>query len=246
MKQRHTQKSVHIALATLAALTLSINNLAAKNVGVLVEYFEVEPTAVPAMLRAYQLEADASGLLKRVQALEKMDEARLVESSYLTATAGQRSTIESIRKFIYPTEWDPAEVPQILTGPIDPETVIMTPATPTAFDVQALGMTVELEAVPVAAALGRAPIIDLNLALKLTRLAGETSYGIGPSTSKQPLFEAMRLATRLQVADATTALVGMHSLETARAGKSATVAEQQAVGDRRVLIFVTAKVKGLK
>ena len=48
------------------------------------------------------------------------------------------------------------------------------------------------------------------------------------------------------IADGTTMLVGMHSLETARAGEAATEEERKAVRGRRVLVFVSAKVKAVE
>jgi len=74
-------------------------------------------------------------------------------------------------------------------------------------------------------------------------LAGLRSYGEGGATSKQPLFETMKLRTVVSIPDGTSLLLAMHSLETARAGTSATEEEQQAASQRRVLVFVTAKVK---
>ena len=89
-------------------------------VGVLVEYFELDHSALPPLLREYQLAPDATNLLKTVQGMAEAGQARLVESSYLVARSGVHGKITSAREYLDPTEFDPPELPQTLRGPISP------------------------------------------------------------------------------------------------------------------------------
>ena len=147
--------------------------------------------------------------------------------------------VESVREFIYPTEYNTSQIPQELHGPIDRDVKLTTSVGATAFEMRPVGVTVEVD--PVISADGR--IIEINIAPELVRLVGELTYGQGPSTSEQPLFESLKLQTAVTVPDGTSFLLGMHSLESARAGEAGTEEERAAVRDRRILVFLTTKVK---
>ena len=75
----------------------------------------------------------------------------LMTAPSVTARSGQKATIEVIREFIYPTEYEPPELPQGGGGGggggggavVIP--AIATPATPTAFEMRATGVTLEIE-----------------------------------------------------------------------------------------------------
>ena len=89
-------------------------------------------------------------------------------------------------------------------------------------------------------------LIRLNIAPQRVLLVGQLVHGIEESTATQPLFESMSINTSVAVADGTTMLLGMHSLETARASDAAEEKDQAAVRGRRVLVFVTGKIKSPK
>ena len=187
-------KSIRSTAAMLACCALTLSpSLAAPNIGVLLEYYEVEQSVLPGMLRDYQSAPDASGLLKQIQSMEKNGEAKLVESSYSVAIPSQRNKIESVREHIYPTEYDPPEVPQTLTGPIDPKTVITTPTNPTAYDTRNVGNTFEFEC----------HIIDgfaaLHIAPELVTFQGNINWSQGIATAQQPLFDVAKTESRLTV-----------------------------------------------
>lgn len=147
---------------------------------------------------------------------------------------------ESIREFIYPTEYDPAEIPSTLTGPIDENLRFTTSANATAFEMRPTGFSVEMAPVLVG------KNITLNLAPEIVRLIQLTTYGEGAAAAQQPLFETLKLSTMVTVPADTSVLLAMHSLESARAGEAATEEEQKAVKNRRILVFVTSKVNGHK
>ena len=105
------------------------------------------------------------------------------------------------------------------------------------FEMRPTGLTVEID--PNYQGNG----IDLNIAPELVRLARLQTYGSERFSCQQPIFETLRISTAVTAADGKPLLLGMHSLETARASEIATEEERNAVRDRRVLVFVTSKVK---
>lgn len=131
--------------------------------------------------------------------------------------SGQASNIAVIREFIYPTEYEPPEVPQTVEGGgITP----VTPATPTAFETRDVGIT--LEVLPVADANKR--FVDVTLNPSFVEFDGFVNYGspiraatdvIGAGSVEitknailMPVFSAQKLATQLTVADGATIVIG--------------------------------------
>jgi general secretion pathway protein D len=132
--------------------------------------------------------------------------------------SGQASNIAVIREFIYPTEYEPPEVPQTVGegGGITP----VTPATPTAFETRDVGIT--LEVLPVADANKR--FVDVTLNPSFVEFDGFVNYGspirsatdvIGAGSVEitknailMPVFSAQKLATQLTVADGATIVIG--------------------------------------
>lgn len=141
--------------------------------GILVEYFELNHRAANKLMREYSAKAaDAQGLRDRLGGMIERGESTLVETAWVRARSGQRAKTESIRETIYPTEYDPPEIPNTLgmvavprkvkpgeKAPLeDPisslparetanEEVLMTSATPTAFETRFVGTTVEVDPV---------------------------------------------------------------------------------------------------
>ena len=211
-------------------------------ISIITEHIEVDAASAASFARELHASVDATAIRQRLDKTIADGKARLLETTTILTKQGKRAKSTSVREFIYPTEFDPAEIPQTLTGPIDPGLNMITPAGPTAFDVRELGAIVELE--PSAQPDDRGnTVISLSIASELVRLAGELTYSNGTNESRQPLFETMKVATNVRLPDGASILLGMHSLETARAGKSSNDEERAAVRNRRVLVFVSAKVK---
>jgi general secretion pathway protein D len=135
--------------------------------------------------------------------------------------SGQSSKIEIIREFIYPTEYEPPQIPQSMglgTGGGFP----ITPSSPTAFETRNVGIT--LEVLPVVDANKR--FVDITLNPSLSDFDGFVNYGspinsivtsaLGGSqtveltrnTILMPIFSVQRLATQLSVADGATIVLG--------------------------------------
>ncbi|NNJ85887.1 MAG: tetratricopeptide repeat protein [Akkermansiaceae bacterium] len=98
--------------------------------------------------------------------------------------SGERSKIEVIREFIYPTEYEPPELPNNIGGGtlFDPITgeqggasapTAVTPAHPTAFETRNVGVTLEVE--PTVGA--DRNYIELSLRPELVQFEGFVNYG---------------------------------------------------------------------
>ncbi len=98
--------------------------------------------------------------------------------------SGERSKIEIIREFIYPTEYEPPEIPSSIGGGglIDPVTgqiasapsaTPVTPAHPTAFETRNVGVTLEVE--PTVGPNRR--FIELSLKPEMVEFEGFVNYG---------------------------------------------------------------------
>ena len=93
----------------------------------------------------------------------------------VVSRSGQRCKVESIKEFIYPTEYDPPELPASSNG--DPANKVpggfaVTPANPTAFDVRNVGVTWAVE--PVVRADGS---IEINTTVEDVQFEGFINYG---------------------------------------------------------------------
>ncbi|MEM7699137.1 MAG: hypothetical protein AAF236_12120, partial [Verrucomicrobiota bacterium] len=148
---------------------------------------------------------------------------------------GQRAKAESVENYIYPTEYDPAEIPNSVTLSDGAEAPI-TGVTPTAFEQRNLGVTLEVD--PVLSA--DSTVIDLNLAPELVSLAG---YSVWATEDSDPLFQArmptfhtMKITTQATTQDGEYTFLG-----TTRPLKAADENREDAI----VLNFVRADVMRL-
>jgi general secretion pathway protein D len=114
----------------------------------------------------------------------------LMTAPSVTAKSGQKATIEIIREFIYPTEYEPPEIPNSVGGGNDQGggiggggggggTIPVTPATPTAFDTRNTGVTLEIEPT-----IGENDfVIDLRFVPEIVEFEGFINYGSPIQTS---------------------------------------------------------------
>jgi len=144
--------------------------------------------------------------------------------------SGQRAKVEIVREFIYPTEFDPPEIPEQVEGSvsinldtleIESNSTIapITPATPTAFETRNLGVTLEVE--PVIGEDNRT--IDLNLVPEFVEFLGFIDYGADINQANQvgnrivevttdnqilqPIFRRNKTSTSVTVWDGQTVVV---------------------------------------
>ena len=154
----------------------------------------------------------------------------------VTARPGQKATIEIIREFIYPTEYEPPELPNQVGGGFGGNGgggllggggggaggFPVTPATPTAFETRNTGVTLEIEP-----NLGpNEYVIDLRFAPEIVEFEGFINYGspiTSPATDafgnpvtvtitenriEMPVFSSRRVSTGITIYDGHTVAVG--------------------------------------
>jgi hypothetical protein len=183
------------------------NDDAQVEIGIRMEYIEVDHSAVTQMLRQPSGLADATALRMGLWKLIEEEKAELVDTSYIVTRSGQRAKIESIREVIYPTEYDPAEVPQKVFGPVTDGDKISSSASPTAMEVRNVGHTLEVD--PVIGA--DMKTVELNIAPEMVSYLGTKSYGKDRSKVEQPVFSTTKTSSALSIADGTWALLGVHA-----------------------------------
>ena len=153
-----------------------------------------------------------------VRALNQQKGVDLLSAPRVTTKSGQKATIEIIREFIYPTQFQPPQIPQnfgntsggsiSLTGGAGASssgTFPVTPTTPTNFEKRNTGVTLEVEPV-----IGPDNFtIDLNLQPQVVEFDGFINYGspiqttstnilgiTSPRRSSRPTSSTSRSSTR--------------------------------------------------
>jgi len=156
----------------------------------------------------------------------------LMTAPSVTARSGQKATIEIIREFIYPTEYEPPEIPTSvgtssttgggLIGGGSSSSFPVTPATPTAFQTRNTGITLEIEPT-----IGENDfMIDLRFVPEIVEFEGFINYGspiqsagtdaLGNSVQitltenriEMPVFSTRRVNTSLTIYDGYTVAIG--------------------------------------
>lgn len=164
-----------------------------------------------------------------LRALSQMKGTDLLSDAHLLVRSGQVAKIEQVREFIYPTEYDPPEIPNSLgivtigntqiIGDVPPE-FPATPATPTAFETRKVGKTVEVE--PTVSADNQT--VNLNVLMDFSEFSGFINYGtpilntnfmvngnpsvVTPNEILMPVFDAIKETTNVSVWDGQTVAIG--------------------------------------
>ena len=155
----------------------------------------------------------------------------LMTAPSVTARSGEKAMIEIIREFIYPTEYEPPELPNSIGGGVSGGDLGLggnsgifpvTPATPTSFETRNTGVTLEIE--PTLG--GNDFVIDLRFAPDIVEFEGFVNYGspiqspatdfLGNPTTvtitenriEMPVFSSRRVTTALTIYDGYTVAVG--------------------------------------
>lgn len=114
-----------------------------------------------------------------VRALAQKKGIDINASPSVTTKNGLKATVEITREFIYPTEYDPPQLPQgapqfqIFAAGATADAMIATPTTPTAFDMRRTGVIVDVE--PIISDDGRT--VELTITPELTDFEGFVNYG---------------------------------------------------------------------
>ncbi|HWB07214.1 MAG TPA: Amuc_1098 family type IV pilus outer membrane protein [Verrucomicrobiales bacterium] len=167
-----------------------------------------------------------------MRALSQKKGVDLMTAPSIVVRGGQRSKIEVIREFPYPTEFDPPQIPQTFGGnggsinftgaAQQGSSFPVTPTTPSSFTFRNTGVTMEVEAT-----VGEdGYTIDLNLAPEVVEFEGFINYGSPIQTTGvnalgqnepvvltdnkilQPVFATRKLATQVLIWDRQTVGIG--------------------------------------
>lgn len=169
-----------------------------------------------------------------VRALNQSKGVDLLSAPRVTTKSGQKATIEIIREFLYPTQFQPPQIPQQFGntgsnfnvtgagGSGGSAAFPVTPTTPTNFDKRNTGVTLEVEPV-----IGPDNFtIDLNLQPQVVDFEGFINYGspiqtvssnllgisspvvLTPNVINQPIFSTRKVSTSVSVYDGSTVVLG--------------------------------------
>lgn len=205
-----------------------------------VEYIEMSLEQMTELMQDEAATQNDTALRKRVAEWVKSKKAKIIETQMVIARSGEKATSESIREYIYPTEYEPSEIPnEVHLHNEDgdskvPNKEIATGPTPTAFETRNLGATLEVEPT----------LTDDNLYIDL-RLAPEIVYHVenmkwatwkdkhGQSDIMMPIMYSLRVNTALTLANGRPSLVAALSPK-----------DEKGVTDfsRKVLVFVQCDI----
>ncbi len=168
-----------------------------------------------------------------IRALSQKKGVDLMSAPSVTSKSGQEALVEVVREFIYPTEFDPPQIPQTVGASQGTTSLLgtstgtsgsfpVTPTTPTAFEMRPVG--VRMTVLPTVG--GDGYTIDLELAPEVTEFEGFINYGSPINTSgsdalgnpttvvltenkiEQPVFSSRKLKTSVTVFDGATVALG--------------------------------------
>jgi len=196
------------------------------NIEVCYESFSLPLSEAAALQR---MNLPDSELYTRIVTMVADEKAKQERLSVLRVRAGQKATAESIAEHIYPTEWEPPELPNVVGVQIvedrgkdapaqapnleklsnSPNMVnatdnLRTPAMPTAFETRNVGHTLEVE--PTLQEDFRT--IEMRIAPENVTLAGELLHGQDLAETKSPQFEAQKLSLGVIVKSGMPHLLG--------------------------------------
>lgn len=179
--------------------------------------------------------ADAAKLRREVKDQKKMyaDLVRRVEGKKAVLEVFElhkvllrlESESESIEEFIYPTEYEPPELPNIIRKVLsNPEVakMIQTPAMPSAFDTMNVGLTLKVKGRQ-----GREGKLRLDVEVARVVFKELEKWGQKKSTVEMPRFEVQQIKKGVEFRDDQSVLVG-------------TLSPLEEKGARVWLVFATA------
>lgn len=211
-----------------------------KQIRVQVEFIDVSHEQFTELMFGPKPPANDGELRQQVAQLIKDSKATVVETQLCTARSGQKASSESNEEFIYPTEYEPATLPDNVKGAEaagktegnrpDPA----TGPTPTAFETRNVGSTLEIA--PTVSSDGKT--IDLRFVPEIVYHVGNEVWAEwkgehGNSPVQMPTFYTLRVNTAVTLTD------GHYLLAAALSPKN-----KEGVPDftRKLMVFVKADV----
>ena len=187
-------------------------------VRVMVEFIEVPHETLTRLLLEPRKGSNDADLRMQVAKLVDEGKATAVETMLCTGRSGEKSMAESIEEYIYPTEYEPAEIPNEVHNTVNGEKLtpsgrdLATGPTPTSFETRNLGSTLEIE--PTVGANNR--LIDLRMAPDIVYHVGNETWSewkgqYGDASIKMPTMYRLGLTTGVTLLDGQTLLVAAQS-----------------------------------
>lgn len=203
-----------------------------------VEYVEMDHELMTELMSAEKVLSD-NALRKRLRELEKEKKVKVVETQVAVTRSGKVVTVEAVEEFIYPTEYEPAELPNEVTvvkGGEKVETDVRDVAsgpTPTAFETRNLGSTLEAEP-----NLGEHEFMDVRVSTEMVQhvrneVWAEWKGKTGDAPILMPIFYTMRISGTYTMRD------GSYCLAAAVSPKGP---DGHPAYGRKVMIFLRADV----
>lgn len=201
--------------------------------------FEVTPSW-DVTCEVFSLPLSEAAKLKRARKTDGEDYAELVkrlesgkvvqeEFLMLRTVEGVGTSVEEISEMIYPTEFEPPELPNKignLPEDLEKAQALVTPATPSAFDTKNVGSTMEVEL-----QIAEDDAIEIRMALTLVNYLGVQIWGQGMAETEMPRFAVQSVKTGMKLKRDEAELLGSISPPEAMQPKD---------GERRVwLAYVT-------
>lgn len=181
------------------------------------ELIVVPVAACDAILAKPRKTVDDTDLREQARQMVAKGEATILDTVVLATGTGQTASNDAIQEFIYPTEYDPPELPGSVTisPPGNAATAATTPKTPftaSAFDTKNLGTNLEIK--PLALENGKS--VDLELSFSWIGLHGWQIYGQWKDEAvdadlKMPVFYVMNFRARLLTSPGLPILAGVLS-----------------------------------
>jgi general secretion pathway protein D len=199
------------------------------------EGFSPSPQRAPGVLSLLGLFTDGQ-VAMMMRGLDQKKGVDLVSKPSTVTRSGQSAKIEIIREFIYPSEYEPPELPQQIGnnnnnnnfnngnggGGVAAGVTPVTPAHPTAFEKRNVGTVLEVN--PIVSADRK--YIELSVKPEMTNFDGFVNYGTPISSTStdflgnvslvevtanrilQPVFSVIRANTSVTIADGATIMIG--------------------------------------
>jgi general secretion pathway protein D len=144
-----------------------------------------------------------------LRALNQKKGIDVLSAPKVTTKSGSSATVEVIREFRYPAEYEPPQVPQTTGSGTQP----ITPATPTSFEMRPVGVRLEVE--PTVGSDNYT--IDLRLVPEVTEFEGFINYGspilnrgvvVTENVINYPVFSERKVETSVSIYDGQTVVLG--------------------------------------
>ncbi|MEN8783135.1 MAG: hypothetical protein ABF379_02115 [Akkermansiaceae bacterium] len=199
------------------------------------EFIEMPHATYTKLMSKPRTSANDTDLRAECAKLVKAGEAGVIETLCVTALPGQSATSESISEFIYPTEYEPGELPNEINGAaVSGDHPIGSPPTPSAFDTKNTGSTFEVEAMIDTSM----KVIDLRLTPTLVYHVDTVNWGAekiagaaGPI--EMPSFYVLSIKTGATLRDGQPSMIGALSPKSDKG-----VVDQT----RKIMVFTRADI----